>query len=263
MKNQSNSHLIFAMVFSALLITGGLVFFGLQMRGNAGMVSADVSAVQIEAGIEAYIARQQKDQQVAQAKSDEEKQTQAKNVPPVTDKDHIYGDPEADVTLIEYSDFECPFCKRFHPTAKTLVDESDGKVNWAYRHFPLGFHDPLATQQAMASECVAELAGNEAFWSYIDAIYETTNSNGRGMTEEDLYALAKSAAVNEADFKECFESDRYKSLVQQQMKEGSASGVTGTPGNILLHNESGEAIAVNGAQPLTKLQSVVGQLLNN
>ena len=60
--------------------------------------------------------------------------------------------PDAPVTLIEYSDFECPFCKRFHDTAKRLVDASEGQVNWVYRHFPLGFHNPGAQKQAEAAE---------------------------------------------------------------------------------------------------------------
>jgi len=67
-----------------------------------------------------------------------------KNVRPVSKNDHIYGNPGAAITLVEYSDYECPFCKRFHPTAKKLVDQSDGKVNWVYRHFPLAFHHPGA-----------------------------------------------------------------------------------------------------------------------
>ena len=119
----------------------------------------------IERGINTYIKKQQA---LARANKERESSAKAKNVRPVNEKDHIYGNPSAEISLIEYSDFECPFCKRFHPTAKQLVDKSDGQVNWIYRHFPLAFHNPGAQKQAEASECAVKLGGNEAFWRYTD-----------------------------------------------------------------------------------------------
>ncbi len=80
------------------------------------------------------------------------------------DRDHIRGNPDAPVTLVEYSDFECPFCKRFHPTVKRIVDEYGGRVRWVYRHFPLDeIHPVKARREAAAAECAAELGGNDAF----------------------------------------------------------------------------------------------------
>lgn len=88
-------------------------------------------------------------------------------VDPVTDKDHLYGNKNARYVLIEYSDFECPFCKRFHPTAQQLVTDYKGQLSWVYRHFPLPFH-PSAQEFAESSECIAKLAGNDAFWKWGD-----------------------------------------------------------------------------------------------
>jgi protein-disulfide isomerase len=87
---------------------------------------------------------------------------------PVTDKDHLIGNKDANFILVEYSDFECPFCKRFHPTATKLYKENPD-VAWVYRHFPLDFH-PTAQKSAEASECLAKIGGNEAFWKFNDIL---------------------------------------------------------------------------------------------
>ena len=101
-------------------------------------------------------------------------------------RDHIAGNVDAEVSLIEYSDFECPFCKRFHGTAKQLVEAYGGRVNWVFRHFPLNFHNPAAQREAEASECAAEIGGNGAFWFYADRIYARTPLGGRGVPEGQL-----------------------------------------------------------------------------
>ncbi len=94
------------------------------------------------------------------------------NMPAVTADDNILGNENARIVLVEYSDFECPFCGRFHPTAKQVLDEFGDSVALVYRHFPLSFH-PNAQQAAEASECVAKEGGNEAFWSYADSLFES------------------------------------------------------------------------------------------
>ncbi len=90
------------------------------------------------------------------------------NVPPIVDGDHVRGEGSERFMLIEYSDFECPFCHRVHPTYTQLFKDYSGKMAWVYRHYPLDFH-PDAMPLAQASECVAELGGNDAFWSFTDA----------------------------------------------------------------------------------------------
>ncbi len=94
----------------------------------------------------------------------------AKSVPPIDmEKDHIFGDRSAPIAIIEYSDYQCPFCHAVHPTYKKIMDEYEGKVMWVYRHFPLNFH-PEAMPLAIGAECVASLKGNDAFWEFSDAI---------------------------------------------------------------------------------------------
>jgi protein-disulfide isomerase len=218
----------------------------------------------IELGIQRYIAKQQQAQADAQASAQANAQAKAKNVRPVTsERDHIYGNINAAVSLIEYSDFECPYCKRFHPTAKKVIDSFDGQVNWVYRHFPLGFHNPLAQLEAEASECAAALGGNEAFWRYTDMLYERTSSNGKGLLPELLTPFAGEIGLDEAKFKECLESGRMKTRVLDDFDEGSRIGISGTPGNVIRNNETGEVMVAAGALPFEDMRRMVDRLLND
>lgn len=98
-------------------------------------------------------------------------------VPAVTSSDHIIGNADAPVVVIEYSDLECPYCKRFGGVMKQLVEESGGQVAWVYRHWIV--HEGAVTKTA-AAECVAKLKGEDAFWKYIDLVY------GLMKTSEDV-----------------------------------------------------------------------------
>lgn len=180
-------------------------------------------------------------------------------VKPVSKDDHIRGDKNAKITLIEYSDLECPFCQRFHPTVRQLLDEYKGQVNWVYRHFPLSFH-ANAQKEAEASECAAELGGTDAYWKYIDTIFERTTSNGTGFALDKLVPLAKEVGLDEGKFKECLDSGKMAARIQKDFSEGQSAGVDGTPGNILL-TKSGTSVVVPGAVPLEMLKSQVDQLL--
>jgi len=185
-----------------------------------------------------------------------------KNIRPVsTKRDHILGNPNAPVTLIEYSDFECPFCKRFHPTAHKVIKAFNGKVNWVYRHFPISSHNPAALLEALASECAAELGGNDSFWKLTDLIYEKTLSNGNGIPAPGLYVLVKEVGLEENEFQECMQSGRHTARVQEDYENGTRSGVRGTPGNFLLNNKTGDIVAAHGAVPYEKLKEVLENML--
>jgi len=173
--------------------------------------------------------------------------------------DHIRGDKNAKVFVIEYSDFECPFCKRFHPTMQQLFDQYQGKVAWVYRHFPLSFH-PNAEKEAEASECASEQGGNDVFWKYTDKIFERTTSNGKGFALEDLAPLAKEIGLDDAKFKSCLNSGKYAKHVQQDEQEGQTAGITGTPGNIIW-TKDGKTQLISGAVPLSSLTSAIDQIL--
>lgn len=92
----------------------------------------------------------------------------------VTQADHVRGEFNAPLTFVEYSDTECPFCKRFHETMQNVIKEYPGKVRWIYRHFPLVQLHPKAPKEAQATECAGEQG---RFWEYLDRLFEVTPSN--------------------------------------------------------------------------------------
>jgi protein-disulfide isomerase len=213
----------------------------------------------IERGIESYIRKQRTQ---AEAEKNRVRTENASKMRPVSvERDHVMGDPDAPVSMVEYSDFECPYCKRFHPTAKQLLAQNAGKINWVYRHFPLAFHNPGAQKEAEASECAAELGGNEAFWRYSDLIYQRTTSNGKGFPIQNLVPLAAEIGLDAASFKECLDSGRMTGRVREDYEDGARAGVTGTPGMIFINHENGNIFAAAGALPLPRLQAAVDRLL--
>lgn len=176
----------------------------------------------------------------------------AGDVPPVDPAtDHIRGNNDADLFVIEYSDFECPFCQRHHPTMQQLVKDYDGKVAWVYRHFPLGFHQN-AEPAALASECAADLGGNDGFWKFTDLVFE------KGF---DFPAHAKEIGLNEKKFADCVSSGKFKQKVQDQLNGGSQAGVDGTPGNIVYNPKTKKGELVSGAQPLQNFKTVIDRML--
>ncbi len=187
-------------------------------------------------------------------------QRAARNVAEVdADSDYIRGDAEAAYSLIEYSDYECPYCKRFHATADRFI-RNNPEVNWVYRHFPLDFHNPGAQKEAEAAECAGYVGGNDVFWRYSDLIYQRTRSNGKGFPVSELIPLAVEMGLDRQKFERCFKSGRFRDKVLTQYQNGQQSGVSGTPGNFLRHRASGLTIPVHGAQPLEQLERVLAQL---
>jgi protein-disulfide isomerase len=95
---------------------------------------------------------------------------------PVTEADHLRGSQSAAVTVVEYSDFGCPYCQQFHQTMKQVMNNyDDSEVAWAYRHFPIPQLHPQAPRLARASECAADLGGEDAFWTFADEVFAGGN----------------------------------------------------------------------------------------
>ncbi len=180
-------------------------------------------------------------------------------VQPVSKNDHIRGDQNAKVTLIEYSDLECPYCKQFHPSMTQLMQNYSGKVKWVYRHFPLSFHQN-AEKEAEATECANELGGNDKFWAYVDTIFQRTTSNGTGFPADNLVPLAKELGLNEQKFKSCLDSGKYAKHVADDEAGGQAAGVNGTPGTFII-SSGGKSQLIPGAVPYEQLKAAVDAAL--
>jgi protein-disulfide isomerase len=186
-------------------------------------------------------------------------QPSAGKIKSVTSSDHVRGNVNAKATLVVYSDLECPFCKSFHPTIQKLLETYRDKIRLVYRHFPLSFH-ANAQKEAEASECIAELGGNDAFWKYVDAIFERTTSNGTGFALEKLGSLAAELGVNQEQFQSCLDSGKYEQLVKDQIADGTAAGVSGTPSTFVIDSKGNSQILV-GAQPIEAFKIEIDKTL--
>jgi protein-disulfide isomerase len=183
----------------------------------------------------------------------------AKQPKKVTSADHIRGNKNAKVTLLEYSDFECPFCKSFDTTINDLLRSYGDKIRLVYRHYPLPFH-ANAQKEAEASECVADLGGNDAFWKYADAIYTRTTSTGTSIALDQLGPMAAEFGVNQEKFQACLDSGKYEKLVKDSIAEGSAAGVQGTPSTFIIDSKGNSELMV-GAQPIDSFKTAIDKAL--
>jgi len=183
---------------------------------------------------------------------------------PISARDHIRGDINAPVKIIEYSDTECPFCKRFHESMKKIMDEhgSNGEVVWIYRHSPLykpnsagqTLHSKAITESE-AQECAWEQGGNEKFWEYTDRIYEITPSNNQ-LNLVELSKIAASIGLDVEKFNACLASGKYRDYIDKDLQNAYDTGGGATPWNIIIA-KNGKKYPLMGAQPYEVLKQVV------
>jgi len=179
------------------------------------------------------------------------------NMNPVTEKDHILGDVNAPVKIVEYSDLECPFCKRFHQTTKQIMDEygKSGEVALVFRHFPLAQLHSKAPKEAEATECAAELGGNASFWAYVDRLFEITPSNNR-LELSQLPEIAAYIGLDKTKFSICLESGKYADKVAKDLANAAATGGRGTPWSIVVARD-GSKYPINGALPFSQVKTII------
>ena len=181
----------------------------------------------------------------------------AKNVRPIdSGVDHILGSVDAKVIIIEYSDFECSFCSQFHPTLERVIEDFDGEVAWVYRHFPITSIHSKATGAAVASECVAELGGNDSFWKFTAKAFQ----NQRNFGTEFYTDTAVGLGISESNFTACINSGRYDERIQQDFNNAILSGGRGTPFTVVI-DKDGEVFTFRGALPYESVRSIAEQAL--
>jgi len=168
----------------------------------------------------------------------------------VTAADHVRG--TGTVTLIEYSDYQCPFCQRFHSTMQQVMKDYSGKVRWVFRHYPLSFH-PNAQPAALAAECAAEQG---KFWEFTDAAYENQNDLG-----DALYSkIASDLKLNKSKFDSCVSSKKFANAVTDDQSSGSSAGVDGTPATFIVAADGSQQL-VPGALPYEQVKPMIDAAL--
>lgn len=177
-------------------------------------------------------------------------------LPSVDNNDHIKGNKNAKAILIEYSDFECPFSKRFSETMVQLTKDYGDKVARVYRHYPLAFHTQ-AQALAEASECAADIGGNDGFWKMHDAIFTKTPD----IKIEDLPNIAAGIGINKTKFSNCMSSGKFKDKVIEQFEKGQQAGVSGTPGTFVIGINNKKEF-ISGALPVEEAKKIIDKVLN-
>ena len=177
---------------------------------------------------------------------------------PVSSDDHIIGNMNAKIIIVEYSDLECPYCKVFHNTMHQVVEKSNGNVAWVYRHYPIPQLHSKASFEAEATECAWEQGGNNAFWKYTDRVFEITPSNN-GLDATELPKIAEYIGLNVASFNDCLASGKYKFKIDSDIIDGAKAGVNGTPSSFVLVN--GKVIdTIPGALPFEAVMQMLSQI---
>jgi protein-disulfide isomerase len=189
--------------------------------------------------------------------------TGAINADTILSTDHLQGSPNADITLVEYSDLECPFCKQFQTTVDQLMADyaSSGTLAWVYRQFPL-YRNPIllhprAEKEAEASECAASIGGNAKFWQYIENVFQTTTSNNT-LDPAKLPVIAQQVGLDVTAFNTCLSSGKYTQLISDDFDKAIVAGAQGTPYSILflknkLTEEKAQAIKADINTAVTSL----------
>lgn len=167
----------------------------------------------------------------------------------ITKNDNVRGKFNAPITLVQYSDFECPFSGRAYPTFKKLLSDYPDKVRLVYKHFPLSFHTN-AQKAAESAECAGEQG---KFWEYHDKLFE--NQSG-GLSVVNFKQWAGDLNLNTNKFNNCLDSGKYASKVQADEADGQKRGVQGTPATFV----NGQL--VSGAVPYENFKTVIDQILN-
>lgn len=180
-------------------------------------------------------------------------------VRPVDSQDHILGNPAAKVMIIEYSDFQCQYCKAFHTTLEQVIanEGTDGDVAWVFRHFPLSEIHANAVSHARAAECAAATSGNDAFWKFAGELFK-----GQPVSPSQYGSLASAALITGDAFAACNAnaSTTLDARIQADRKNAMDMGAKGTPFSVILAPGK-EPIVLDGAYPYDAVRQLLDQAL--
>ena len=164
------------------------------------------------------------------------------------------GDKNAKVTIVEFSDFQCPFCSRFFTQTLPQIQENyidTGKVKFYYADFPLESIHQQAMPAALAARCAGE-QDEDAFWDFHDLLF----SNQQALSDSNYKQWADDLGLDTDDFNDCLDSKKYQDDVRKDMQEGSSQGIRGTPGSIV------NTVLISGACPFSTFQQAIDAEIN-
>lgn len=230
-----------------------LIFGGFGVIALIIFVAMLLKTVGDARSIESLLQKNQVD--ITQQTIGEEWITQQGGVPRISAYDHARGAQNPSVIWIEYADFECPYCKLYHEELKQLLTAYPNDVQVVFRHYPLSIHEG-AYEKAIASECVAALSGEEAFWRFHDMLYDRAAIDGTGISTADLSSYAAELGIASNAFTSCMASGEFTKRVQSDIATGDAAGVTGTPTTMIVAKD-GSASLIPGVIDFTSMKEVM------
>lgn len=182
------------------------------------------------------------------------------SIRPVDNTDYIRGNPNAPIMIVEYSDYDCPFCKLFHQTMNQIMTDYGvtGKVAWVYRQLPLEQLHPNASRISEAAFCVADVGGNDAFWKFTDEVFNARDVNIQTDMSQ-LPTFAETAGVSKTDLTNCLSGGKFKDKIQQNITEGTTAGATGTPYSFIIVGN--QQAVINGAEPYPVVKQIIDNLI--
>ncbi len=182
------------------------------------------------------------------------------------DDDPVLGDKNAKVTLIDFTNYECSFCKRYFDDTYSQLKKDyidTGKIKYVVRDLPLPFH-ANAHKEAQAAECAREQGGDSAYFKYHDEIFKRTTSGGTGLAFDQLPVIANDLGLNGKVLQSCLDTEKYKAEVDKDLADASAVGATGTPTFFIGKSTSDGVITgtkIVGAQPYSVFQAEIDKQL--
>ncbi len=186
--------------------------------------------------------------------------TTQSTIPAVTGKDFIRGNPNAPIMIVEYSDYDCPFCQVFHETMQQIMDEYalTGQVAWVYRQLPVAQLHPNAPKISEAALCVGKLAGNDSFWKFSDLVFSERDMN-EPTNITRLTEFATRAGAEKGAFEKCLQSGEMKDAVEASVAEGFGAGIQGTPHSVIMVGN--QQAVIEGAQPYAAVRQIIDNLI--
>lgn len=175
-------------------------------------------------------------------------QLSAPRVEVASDPARMRGNPKAPVTIVEFSDYQCPYCHQVEPTVKGILAKYGDKVNFSYRDFPLSAIHAQAMIAAEASRCALEQG---KFWEYHDQLF-----NGSKLEKDDLIGYARDLKLDDKQFESCLTSEKYKADIEKDTQDGRKAGVSGTPGFFI------NGVEISGAKPQEEFTRVIDDELS-